>query len=124
MLAKAALYRGAPRPGAGLTVDAATVRELLRNPRIVLTPVQRTDLLAGGIDPRLIATLAAIGRRHTVVITALRADHAPGTNHEAGRAMDIGAVDGEICRRRRTAARARSSCASSPPSRARRGRPS
>ena len=66
MLAKAAVYRGAPRPGAGLPVDAATVRELLRNPRIVLTPVQRADLLAGGIDPRLIATLAAIGRRHTV----------------------------------------------------------
>ena len=35
---------------------------------------------------------------HTVVITASRADHYPGTNHEAGRAMDIGAVDGEICR--------------------------
>jgi hypothetical protein len=32
------------------------------------------------------------------VITALRADHYPGTNHEAGRAMDIGSVDSEICR--------------------------
>jgi hypothetical protein len=102
LLAKAALYRGAPRPGTGLTVDRAAVGELLRNPRIVLTPVQRTDLLAGGIDPRLIATLAAIGRRHTVAITALRADHAPGTNHEAGRAIDIGAVDGELCDGRRT----------------------
>ena len=29
---------------------------------------------------------------------SLRADHYPGTNHEAGRGMDIGAVDGEICR--------------------------
>jgi hypothetical protein len=64
VLAKTAVYRGAPRPGAGLTVDAATVRELLGNPRIVLTPVQRTDLLAGGIDPRVLATLAAIGRHH------------------------------------------------------------
>jgi hypothetical protein len=52
VLAKAAVYRGAPRPGTGLTIDATTVRELLRNPRIVLTAVQRTDLLAGGIDPR------------------------------------------------------------------------
>lgn len=33
------------------------------------------------------------GRDH-----ALPADHSPGTNHEAGRAFDIGAVDGEICR--------------------------
>jgi hypothetical protein len=80
------------------------VRVLLGNPRIVLTPVQRADLQAGGIDPRLVATLAAIGRRHTVVITALQSDHYPGTNHEAGRAMDIGAVDGEPCNGRRTGA--------------------
>jgi hypothetical protein len=50
------------------------------------------------MDPRLLATLEWIARRHTVVITSLRADHYPGTNHEAGRAMDIGAVDGEACR--------------------------
>jgi hypothetical protein len=62
------------------------------------TPGQRADLRAPGIDPRLLSTLAWIGRRHTVIITALRRDHYPGTNQEAGRAMDIGAVDGEICR--------------------------
>ena len=55
-------------------------------------------MLAGRIDQRLVTTLAAIGRRHSVVITALASDRYPGTNHEAGRAMDIGAVDGEICR--------------------------
>ena len=104
VLAKAAAYRGRPRPGGGLPVDPATVRELLRNPRIMLTPVQRADLLAGGIDPRLVTTLAVIGRRHMVVITALQSDHYPGTNHEAGRAMDIGAVDGERCSGRRTGA--------------------
>jgi hypothetical protein len=98
VLAKAAEYRAAPRPGAGLALDPGTVRELLANFRVVLTPVQRADLLAGRIDPRLVTTLAAIGRRHSVVITALASDHYPGTNHEAGRAMDIGAVDGEICR--------------------------
>ena len=38
------------------------------------------------------------------MITALRADHRPGTNHEAGRAVDIGAVDGEPCDGRRTGA--------------------
>jgi hypothetical protein len=79
------------------------VRDLLGKPRIVLTPVQRADLQAGRIDPRLIVTLAAIGRRHTVVITALQSDHYPGTNH-AGRAMDIGAVGGQPCDGRRTGA--------------------
>jgi hypothetical protein len=98
VLAKAGEYRGARRPGGGLLLDPGTVRELLANLRVVLTPVQRADLLAGRIDPRLVTTLAAIGRRHSVVITALASDHYPGTNHEAGRAMDIGAVDGEICR--------------------------
>jgi hypothetical protein len=41
---------------------------------------------------------------HSVIVTALQSDHDPGTNHEAGRAMDIGAVDGEICRGVRTGA--------------------
>ena len=97
VLAKAAVYRGAAR-GVQPGIDAAGVRDILTNPRVILTPVQRADLQAGGIDPRLLSTLAWIGRHHSVVITALRADHHPGTNHEAGRAMDIGAVDGEICR--------------------------
>jgi hypothetical protein len=41
---------------------------------------------------------------HAVVITALKSDHSRTTvdgnvsNHSVGRAMDIGAVDGEICR--------------------------
>jgi hypothetical protein len=72
--------------------------------RVVLTLVQRADLLAGGIDPRLIATLAAIGRRHAIVVTALQSDHYPGTNHEAGRALDVGAVDGDVCHGSRSGA--------------------
>src|SRR5918996_6007379 len=36
VLAKAAVYRGAPRPGARLVLDPGTVRELLANLRIVL----------------------------------------------------------------------------------------
>ena len=103
VLAKAAAYRGAPDAG-GLQADPASVREVLDNPGIVLTRVQRADLMAGGVDERLVAILAAIGRRHSVIITALQSDHYPGTNHEAGRAMDIGAVDGEICRGGRTGA--------------------
>ena len=64
----------------------------------MLTSIQQADLRTGGIDSRLISTLAWIGRRHGVVLTALCADHDSGTNHETGRAMDIGAVDGEVCR--------------------------
>jgi hypothetical protein len=58
VLAKAATYRAAPGPGGGLPADPATVRELLRNARILLTPVQRADLLAGGIDARYHPTSA------------------------------------------------------------------
>jgi Transglycosylase SLT domain len=98
VLAKAAQYRGARQGGQAPEIAPATLLAILTNPRIVLTPMQRADLRAGGIDSRLISTLGWIGDRHSVVITALRLDHYPGTNHEAGRAMDIGAVDGEICR--------------------------
>lgn len=104
VLAKASEYRGVLRQGAGLVLDPGTVHELLANLRVVLTPVQRVDLLAGRIDPQLVTALAASGRRHSVVITALASDHYPGTNHEAGRAVDIGAVDGEICRGGRSGA--------------------
>jgi hypothetical protein len=98
VLGQAELYRGAAINMAGAPGVTASIGELLANPRIILTPGQRIDLRAGGIDPRLLATLEWMSRRHAVVITSLRADHYPGTNHEAGRAIDIGAVDGEICR--------------------------
>jgi hypothetical protein len=121
VVAKANQYRGAPAAGAPAAPASGSVREILANPRIVLTPIQRSDLRSGLIDPRLIATLAWIGHRHAVVITALRSDHHPGTNHAAGRAVDIGAVDGEICRGTRTGP-----CAElvRPPSPARCARPS
>jgi hypothetical protein len=106
VLAKAAEYRGAAH---GSLADAsATADELLHEPTVLLTPVQRADFRGGLIDARVISTLAAIGRRHTVLVTALRSDHSTYTvdgtvsNHSAGRAMDIGAVDGEVCRGIRT----------------------
>ena len=109
VLAKAAAYRGTP-VGTPLPQLTATVGQVLRNPRIALTPIQGADLRSGLIDPRLVSALAAIARRHTIVITALRSDHSTYTvdgklsNHSAGRAMDIGAVDGQICRGTRTGA--------------------
>ena len=109
VLAKAAEYRGSPT-AAGNTpeLDSGVLRDVLLNPRITLTPIQESDLRSGAIDPRLIATLGWVGRHHSVVITALKSDHSRYTvdgavsNHAAGRAMDIGAVDGEICRGTRT----------------------
>ena len=62
------------------------------------------NFVLGLLDPRVIATLAWIGRHHPVVVTALRSDHSHFTvsgsvsNHSAERAIDVGAVDGEICR--------------------------
>jgi hypothetical protein len=108
VLAKAAEYRGPPRGSPSLPNVTATVHEVLRDARITLTAMQRADLAGGLVDPRLVSTLAAITRRHTVVVTSLRSDHSTYTvdgnlsNHAAGRAMDIGAVDGEICRGTRT----------------------
>ncbi len=109
VLAKAAEYRGRPAAAGGTPeLDSGALSDVLRNPRITLTPIQQSDLRSGAIDPRLIATLAWIGRRHSVVITALKSDHSRYTvdgtvsNHTAGRAMDIGAVDGETCRGTRT----------------------
>lgn len=52
----------------------------------------------------MVSALAAIGGRHTLLVTALRSDHSTYTvdgtvsNHSAGRAVDIGAVDDEVCR--------------------------
>ena len=83
---------------------------MLANPRIVLTALHRSDLRSGDIDGRLIATLAWIGRSHSVTVTSLKSDHSLYTvsggisNHSVGRAMDIGAVDGEICLGTRTGA--------------------
>jgi hypothetical protein len=50
---------------------------------------------------RVVATLVNIGRRHSVVITALKSGHSTYTvdgtvsNRAPGHAMDMGAVDSE-----------------------------
>jgi hypothetical protein len=98
VMEKAAAYRVAPPlPGTGSVSGSTDATAVLRNPKITLTPVQRADLSRGLIDPRVIAILDWIGRRHDLVVTALRSDHYPGTNHGEGRAVDIGAVDRQRC---------------------------
>jgi hypothetical protein len=104
VLAQAVLYRGALSGGGSPQADSGDLREILANRRITLTAGQRADLQSGGIDPRLLGTMAWIGRRHSYIVTALRQDHSVNTtsgsrsNHADGRAVDIGSVDGQICR--------------------------
>jgi Transglycosylase SLT domain len=96
-------YRAVASMSAPLPDPAASVREVLGNPRIQLTGAQRVDLASGLIDARVAALLAWAGRTHSLIVTALRSDHSYYTrrgtvsNHALGRAADIGAVDGEIC---------------------------
>ena len=84
------------------------MRQILSKRRVMLTPSQRTDVRSGVLDARLLAALAWSGERHAVVITAMKSDHSRTTvdgnvsNHSVGRAMDVGAVDGELCRGIRT----------------------
>jgi hypothetical protein len=98
VLDQADKYRSSARPISGGGVGSATAEDVLGNPRIHLTSGQRADLRAGGFDPWLLATMVWIAERHTYLVTSLRADHKPGGNHPAGRAMDIGIVDTQICR--------------------------
>ena len=94
-------------------VASGGVSAILADPRIRLTGGQRVDLASGLIDPRVVALLALLGRSHTLVVTALRSDHSLYTtegnvsNHAFGRAVDIGAVDGEPCTGTRSGACAR-----------------
>jgi hypothetical protein len=102
VLARADRYRGAltaatPDDLARTRANRESAQALVRNRHVTLTPVQRADLQSGTIDARLTTVLVAIARNHSFVVTALKSDHAPGTNHEAGRAADVGAVDGVLC---------------------------
>ncbi len=97
-LAAPAASAAAPCPGgAGAVVGTANAGEVLSNPNVRLTAIQRSDIEQGLIDPRVLGVLDYIAQDHTVTVTALASDHAPGTNHEAGRAVDIGAIDGVSC---------------------------
>lgn len=68
---------------------------------------QVQDILSGGVDPRIIDMMTWITqRRQSITITSVKSDHSmcvAGSNpcrvsaHKMGRAIDIAAVDGEIC---------------------------
>ena len=81
-------------------VAYAAARDLLRNPRVVLTPNARADLEAGIVDQRLVSLLAWVAERHTISITVFKTGHSRFTrsgslsNHYLGRGADIFFVDG------------------------------
>ena len=81
-------------------VALASSRDLLRNPRVILTPHARADLEAGAVDSRLVSLLSWIAERHTISITVFKTGHSKYTrsgnvsHHYHGRAADIFFVDG------------------------------
>jgi hypothetical protein len=108
VLAMSGRYRGDAQPG-NLAGDAPAAAEaadeILTSRRVIIIhAAARADVASGRLDPRVLRLLAWIARRHDAVVTAIASDHRPGTNHEAGRAFDIGAVDGQICTGTRTGA--------------------
>jgi hypothetical protein len=78
---------------------------LAANPNVTFTrQSQRDDLTSGSVDPRVVDLLTWIAQRHRITITSMRTDHSTfvaGTSrvsaHHLGRAVDIAAVDGQIC---------------------------
>jgi len=81
-------------------VAYAAANDLLRNPRVVLTPNARADLEVGAVDPRLVSLLAWVAERHTISITVFKTGHSKYTrsgsisNHYYGRGADVFIVDG------------------------------
>jgi secretion/DNA translocation related TadE-like protein len=87
------------------TGGSASVRALLRNPRLELTPNARADLAAGVLDDRLVRLLSALLREHRLAVSVVRTGHSrfvAGTRtvskHTLGRAVDIWKVDGGLVR--------------------------
>lgn len=80
-------------------IGSADALALSTNPNITWAHSlpQTTDLRTGRVSPRLVSLLSLIAERHKITVTALASDHSPGSNHEAGRAVDIAIVDNDNC---------------------------
>jgi hypothetical protein len=95
-LAAAQQANGGIELGNGASVNGSAT-QLLANRRVSLSPAAQGDLRGHRVSPRLIALLDLISQRHSIAVSVLSAGHAPGTNHQPGRAADIAVVDGEVC---------------------------
>ena len=92
---------GAAPPPMGQSAAAALAAN--RNVRFTRQS-QVNDVVVGQVDPRVVDLLTWIASRRQVTITSMRSDHSTyvaGSSrvsaHHLGRALDIGAVNGQIC---------------------------
>ena len=92
---------GAALPPTGQSAAAALATN--RNVRFTRQS-QLNDVVSGQVDPRVVDLLTWIASRRQVTITSMRTDHSTyvaGSSrvsaHHLGRALDIGAVNGQIC---------------------------
>jgi hypothetical protein len=95
-------------PGGGVDLGdgVALAHAVLSNPRIELPADAVLDVRSGRVDPRLLAALLALSERFTLggvgPFVAGHSKYVAGTsvlsNHAGGRAVDIGAVDGQLVR--------------------------
>lgn len=78
------------------------VRRLLGSDRVDLPAAARADLLGGGTDPLVVATMLGLAARHRFSVSVLRSGHPVNvfgtdglSNHTRGRAVDVWAIDGD-----------------------------
>ena len=98
----AVLSRAAAYGTAGLGTAAADVASLVDHPGFSASAGAKADLLAGEVDPRVLAALAAAVAEHSIEVSVIETGHSQfvrGTdrvsNHYHGRAVDIASVDGQ-----------------------------
>jgi hypothetical protein len=79
-----------------------SVKALLANEQVVLPEAARLDLRSGVVDERLIALLSTLAQNWRLDVQVLRSGHPLNvfgtkrpSNHTAGRAVDIWALDGK-----------------------------
>jgi hypothetical protein len=99
------LFPGGLPATVGAAPGRTDPRVLLADPRLELAPNARADLAAGLVDPRLVALLDQILRRHRLAVSVFKTGHSlhvRGTDvvskHTFGRAADIWKVDGGLVR--------------------------
>lgn len=86
---------------AGLGTALADATALVDHPNLTASADARADLIAGVVDPRVVAALAAAVVDHRIEVSVIRTGHSQfvsGTdrvsNHFHGRGVDISSVDG------------------------------
>lgn len=92
-------YRAVGGGGDLAIAGGMTRAQVANHPKLAFNnPCGRQEIANGYTDERIVVLLGSIlNSGHSLIITAMACDHSPGSNHEAGRAADIGSVDGKIC---------------------------